>query len=254
MWMSPTVVCKTHVRADAASMALCASAGATTSCAAGFSLNTSRADPTASSSSTGSLRVKRYRRAFWNALHTNVGSFSTLALMSLPLPRDLLSFCGTPWNIASFENRSVFSTLPSIRTHRLVTRLTTLIPINVAYRTKLPLSSKIAFGYPALVSCNVRPISRSIAILRPKSMSSSAYVATPLRCASFAVSGLSSMTYRSLPVSKRNTRTFRSGPVVVNCVPSGDISSVSALVFAFARAYKSVSSLNRNETLFCGCS
>mmetsp|Transcript_4366 Transcript_4366/g.18600 ORF Transcript_4366/g.18600 Transcript_4366/m.18600 type:complete len:303 (+) Transcript_4366:589-1497(+) len=251
MWMSPTVVCNTHVRASADDASLAASVGATTSRAAGFSLNTSLPPP-ASSPSSGSLLVNRYRRLFWNALHTSVGSFSVAALMSFPLPRERLSFCGTPWNIASRANRSVFSTLPTIRAHRLVTKLTTLIPSSVAYRMKFPLSSKMAFGYPVAESCSDLPISRSTATRRPKSISSSAYVGLPDLCASFALSSDSSMTYRSFPEPKRNTRTFLSGPVVVNCSPSGETSSVSALVFAFASAYRSVSSLNRNETASCG--
>ena len=70
-------------------------AALTLSSASGFSLNTSL-PPAASSPSSGSRRVNRYTRVLWNALHTSVGSFSTVCFVSFPLPLLRLSFCGTP--------------------------------------------------------------------------------------------------------------------------------------------------------------
>ena len=221
-------------------------AALTLSSARGFSLNTSR-PPAASSPSSGSREVNRYRRVLWNALHTIVGSFSAVCFVSLPLPLARLSFCGTPWNIASLMNRSVFSTLPMIRAHRLVTRLTTFTPSNVEYSKKCPDWSNTAFGNPISKS-GLLPISRSTASLLPKSISSSLYASAPARWTSLADSSVSSMTHRNLPVAKRNTRTLLSGPMVENCSPSWLTSRDSALVFALAMWYRSVSSLNLKST------
>mmetsp|Transcript_13033 Transcript_13033/g.31577 ORF Transcript_13033/g.31577 Transcript_13033/m.31577 type:complete len:249 (-) Transcript_13033:887-1633(-) len=246
--MSPKVVWITAVRASDVDAVAAKDAALTISSASGFSLKTSR-PPTASSASSGSRRVKRYRRVFWNALQTSVGSFSVAALVSFPDPRLRLSFWGTPWNMARRMKRSVFSTLPIIRLHRLVTRFTTLIPSSVGYSRKLPDSSNTALGNP---TSSDLPISRSTARRRPKSISSRLYDSFPDRCTSLADSSDSSMTWRSLPVAKRNTRTRRSGPMVENCSPSLLISRLSALVLALARLYRSVSDLKRKSTAAVG--
>ena len=134
-----------------------------------------------------------------------------------------------------------------ILAHRLVTRLITFTPSSVEYSKKFPDSSNMAFGNPTSRS-GLLPISLSTASLLPKSMSSSLYAAAPARWTSLADSRVSSMTHRNLPVAKRNTLTFLSGPKVENCSPSWLTSMDNALVFALARAYRSVSSLNLNST------
>ena len=97
----------------------------------------------------------------------SIGSGSAAFAME-PAPRR--RFCGAaePWKRATARKRWP-STFPRTWQTRFVRMLTTLIPSGVAYNTKCPVWSKVAFKYAAAGDCIM---SFSTASLRPRSRAS----------------------------------------------------------------------------------
>lgn len=138
---------------------------------------------------------------------------------------------GLPWYRAMLRNRT-FSFLPTIRTHLLVWTLITLIPNNVAYKRKYPLSSKVMFEYWRFF---VFSRSFSPAILLPNSMSGSN---RPDCCISVNTGRSSSKTRIFLPDRNRNTRTLRSVAIVAKSLPSGENARDVGMVLHFSNETK----------------
>src|SRR5271155_2441586 len=121
---------------------------------------------------------------------------------------------------------------------RFVRVLMTLMPSRDPYKMKLPDSSKMMF---TLRWVDWPSTSRSVAILRPNSVSSSFASAVPACCMAVIVSRDSSYDRYILPVLKSNTRILRSGnEYVANCCPEGDMVIHDGADLAFFKSNKLV--------------